>query len=210
MLNNFRTAIGLAAVLLGLLAPATTAATAATAATANADVSQTPTGVRAVATSADLPPGAPPLPVVADAAAPALCMVGHVQDLDWGQWQCQAPGQSALAGSVGRGKNLEALLVYVSAPDAGSQLCGAAHVRDRGWVQEGCRGAGSAVQYGYTGLNLPMEAFKLKSTTRKVCLEAHVRNEGWLGNWCVNPGEWREVGTTGLALPLEAVRGVVL
>ncbi|MBB5806658.1 hypothetical protein F4560_006426 [Saccharothrix ecbatanensis] len=203
MLNNFRTAIGVAAVLLGLLAPGTTA---------NADVSQAqaPTGVRSVTTSAELPAGAPPLPVLANAAAPALCMVGHVQDRDWGQWQCQAPGQSAFAGSVGLGKNLEALVVYVSAPDAGSQLCGAAHVRNRGWVQEGCRGAGSAVQYGYTGLNLPLEAFKLKSSTRKVCLEAHVRNQGWVGNGCVNPGEWREVGTTGLALPLEAVRGIVL
>ena len=126
----------------------------------------------------------------------------HVAGIGW-----QAPVEDgATAGTTGRGRALEDLMVSLSSSDYsdGSSVQVDAHVSGIGW--QGWEEP-SPSEGGTTGQARAVEAVRLRLTGEladdyDVWYRVHASNIGWMG-WAKD-GE--DAGTTGMACPVEAVQ----
>ena len=122
----------------------------------------------------------------------------YVQDIGWQK----AVGNGKVAGTVGQGKRIEALLINMM-DGTTNMIQYNAHVQNIGW--QGWKNSGNVA--GTTGKNLRMEAIRIKlvgqyAKVLDIYYRAHVQNGGWLG-WAAN-GE--PAGTAGASLRLEALQ----
>ena len=111
----------------------------------------------------------------------------------------------AMAGTVGRGLQLEAIKINVKS-DADIGVIYTTHVKNDGWLGNSFNGE----QSGTTGQNKHVEALMLKLTGKDadkydIYYRVHAQNYGWLA-WAKN-GE--AAGTSGYAYRLEAIQIVV-
>lgn len=117
-------------------------------------------------------------------ASNGVWMVGHVQNLGWGD---PSPEE---VGTTGQSLRLEAL----SLVDPVADMRG--HVQNLGW------GEWSQTDVGTTGRALRLEAVQITGRWSDVICQAHVEGIGWM-----DPvGDGEVCGTTGRGLRLEAVR----
>ncbi|WP_177320483.1 hypothetical protein [Lentzea waywayandensis] len=186
--------VGLVAAMLG-----------AVAAPANAEVSGPETTVNGVVSSTEITVDV--MPDVSRNAAPMLCLRGHVQDVGWQGWTCDA-GNGAAAGTAGQGRRLEAIQFVTY--DSGGVTCALAHVQDVGWQGRDCRNDGQVGQIGTTGQGRRIEAIGLGNTGRTTCARAHVQNQGWQDPVCEPANVYAYVGTTGQGLQMEALIASIL
>ena len=110
-----------------------------------------------------------------------------------------------MAGTVGRGLQLEAIKINVKS-DADIGVIYTTHVKNDGWHGNSFNGE----QSGTTGQNKHVEALMLKLTGKDadkydIYYRVHAQNYGWLA-WAKN-GE--SAGTSGYAYRLEAIQIVV-
>ncbi|MBQ7477068.1 MAG: Ig domain-containing protein [Selenomonadaceae bacterium] len=116
-------------------------------------------------------------------------------------WQ-KSVGNGKVAGTVGEGKRLEALLINLM-DGTNNMIQYNVHVQNVGW--QGWRSSGEVA--GTLGRNLRIEAVSIRlvgnyANLLDVYYRAHVQNGGWLG-WAAN-GE--PAGTAGAALRMEALQ----
>lgn len=122
----------------------------------------------------------------------------HVKKLGWQQ----AVSNGQMAGTVGRGLQVEALNVkLMSKEDLG--LIYSAHVQDYGWMNNSFNGETS----GTTGQSKRIEAVMMKLTGSAaskydIYYRVHSQNIGWLG-WAKNG---QPSGTAGLSYRVEAIQ----
>lgn len=122
----------------------------------------------------------------------------HVQNIGWQQ----AVSNGKMAGTVGRGLQIEALNIKISTKeDLG--LMYSTHVQDYGWMNNSFNGQIS----GTTGQNKRVEAVMLKLTGSDaskydIYYRVHSQNIGWLG-WAKNG---QPAGTAGLSYRVEAIQ----
>ncbi|MBD0710594.1 MULTISPECIES: hypothetical protein [unclassified Streptomyces] len=143
----------------------------------------------------------------AQAATADVCYKPHVQNVGWKLEQCN--GQ--WAGSIGEGRNLEALRVTVSA----GKVCLRAHRSGYGWDSTyQCAEPGHAAEIGTTGMNAAIEAISFYHCgSGYFGAQGHLRNVGTVNSGpsplhTYRPGCDAEeiIGTTGQGIPMEAVR----
>lgn len=125
----------------------------------------------------------------------------HVANIGWQN----GVSNGAMAGTVGRGLQLEAIKINVKS-DADIGVIYTAHVKNDGWLGNSFNGE----QSGTTGQNKHVEALMLKLTGKDadkydIYYRVHAQNYGWLA-WAKN-GE--AAGTSGYAYRLEAIQIVV-
>ena len=125
----------------------------------------------------------------------------HVANIGWQN----GVSNGAMAGTVGRGLQLEAIKINVKS-DADIGVIYTTHVKNDGWLGNSFNGE----QSGTTGQNKHVEAFMLKLTGKDadkydIYYRVHAQNYGWLA-WAKN-GE--AAGTSGYAYRLEAIQIVV-
>lgn len=139
---------------------------------------------------------------------PSITYRAHVQDKGW--MSTVSGGQTA--GTTGKAKRLEALVIYLDNDDIDGSLVYNAHVQDIGWQHSTDKSAESTwttagTYAGTTGQSKRAEAIQIALTgdlaqAYDIYYRAHVSDIGWM--------DWRydgEVaGTTGLALRLEAIQ----
>lgn len=122
----------------------------------------------------------------------------YVQDVGWQK----AVGNGKVAGTVGQGKRMEALLINFM-DGTTNMIQYNAHVQDIGW--QGWKNSGSVA--GTAGKNKRLEAVRIRlvgeyAKVLDIYYRAHVQNGGWLG-WAAN-GE--PAGTAGASLRMEAIQ----
>lgn len=125
----------------------------------------------------------------------------HVANIGWQN----GVSNGAMAGTVGRGLQLEAIKINVKS-DADIGVIYTTHVKNDGWLGNSFNGE----QSGTTGQNKHVEALMLKLTGKDadkydIYYRVHAQNYGWLA-WAKN-GE--AAGTSGYAYRLEAIQIVV-
>ena len=125
----------------------------------------------------------------------------HVANIGWQN----GVSNGAMAGTVGRGLQLEAIKINVKS-DADIGVIYTTHVKNDGWHGNSFNGE----QSGTTGQNKHVEALMLKLTGKDadkydIYYRVHAQNYGWLA-WAKN-GE--AAGTSGYAYRLEAIQIVV-
>ena len=125
----------------------------------------------------------------------------HVANIGWQN----GVSNGAMAGTVGRGLQLEAIKINVKS-DADIGVIYTTHVKNDGWHGNSFNGE----QSGTTGQNKQVEALMLKLTGKDadkydIYYRVHAQNYGWLA-WAKN-GE--AAGTSGYAYRLEAIQIVV-
>ena len=125
----------------------------------------------------------------------------HVANIGWHN----GVSNGAMAGTVGRGLQLEAIKINVKS-DADIGVIYTTHVKNDGWLGNSFNGE----QSGTTGQNKHVEALMLKLTGKDadkydIYYRVHAQNYGWLA-WAKN-GE--AAGTSGYAYRLEAIQIVV-
>jgi len=125
----------------------------------------------------------------------------HVANIGWQN----GVSNGAMAGTVGRGLQLEAIKINVKS-DADIGVIYTTHVKNDGWHGNSFNGE----QSGTTGQNKHVEALMLKLTGKDadkydIYYRVHAQNYGWLA-WAKN-GE--SAGTSGYAYRLEAIQIVV-
>ncbi len=125
----------------------------------------------------------------------------HVANIGWQN----GVSDGAMAGTVGRGLQLEAIKINVKS-DADIGVIYTTHVKNDGWHGNSFNGE----QSGTTGQNKHVEALMLKLTGKDadkydIYYRVHAQNYGWLA-WAKN-GE--AAGTSGYAYRLEAIQIVV-
>lgn len=125
----------------------------------------------------------------------------HVAKIGWQN----GVSNGAMAGTVGRGLQLEAIKINVKS-DADIGVIYTTHVKNDGWHGNSFNGE----QSGTTGQNKQVEALMLKLTGKDadkydIYYRVHAQNYGWLA-WAKN-GE--AAGTSGYAYRLEAIQIVV-
>ncbi|MEV7559207.1 hypothetical protein [Streptomyces sp. NPDC089795] len=143
------------------------------------------------------------------AASTGACVRAHVADLGWGDWFC---GIDYYAGTVGRGKAIEALQIKVW---GGGEVCARAHMRNTGWESNPmCREDGDVIEVGDWGHARTMEAVQIwfrdpwPGVNARLHGWGHIQNRGWVYK---QPANAVLLGTEGQALRLEAVSlGTVL
>ena len=122
----------------------------------------------------------------------------HVQNIGWQQ----AVSNGKMAGTVGRGLQIEALNIKISTKK-NLGLMYSTHVQDYGWMNNSFNGQIS----GTTGQNKRVEAVMLKLTGSDaskydIYYRVHSQNIGWLG-WAKNG---QPAGTAGLSYRVEAIQ----
>ena len=122
----------------------------------------------------------------------------YVQDFGWQK----AVGNGKVAGTVGQGKRIEALLINFM-DGTTNMIQYNAHVQNIGW--QGWKESGAVA--GTAGKNLRLEAVRIRlvgeyAQVLDIYYRAHVQNGGWLG-WAAN-GE--PAGTAGASLRMEAIQ----
>ena len=125
----------------------------------------------------------------------------HVANIGWQN----GVSDGAMAGTVGRGLQLEAIKINAKS-DADIGVMYTTHVKNDGWHGNSFNGE----QSGTTGQNKHVEALMLKLTGKDadkydIYYRVHAQNYGWLA-WAKN-GE--AAGTSGYAYRLEAIQIVV-
>ena len=125
----------------------------------------------------------------------------HVANIGWQN----GVSDGAMAGTVGRGLQLEAITINVTS-DADIGVIYTTHVKNDGWHGNSFNGE----QSGTTGQNKHVEALMLKLTGKDadkydIYYRVHAQNYGWLA-WAKN-GE--AAGSSGYAYRLEAIQIVV-
>ena len=125
----------------------------------------------------------------------------HVANIGWQN----GVSNGAMAGTVGRGLQLEAIKINLKS-DADIGVIYTTHVKNDGWHGNSFNGE----QSGTTGQNKHVEALMLKLTGKDadkydIYYRVHAQNYGWLA-WAKN-GE--AAGTSGYAYRLEAIQIVV-
>ena len=125
----------------------------------------------------------------------------HVANIGWQN----GVSNGAMAGTVGRGLQLEAIKINVKS-DADIGVIYTTHVKNDGWHGNSFNGE----QSGTTGQSKQVEALMLKLTGKDadkydIYYRVHAQNYGWLA-WAKN-GE--AAGTSGYAYRLEAIQIVV-
>lgn len=123
----------------------------------------------------------------------------HVQDIGWEEKFCHKNGE--IAGTTGRAKVIEAIVIKADNLPKGVTLKYQAHVRDIGWQSWKNNGE----MAGTTGRAKSIEAIQIMlQNTEEYTIQyrVHVRDLGWQ-DW-VNNGE--QAGTTGIAKPIEAIQ----
>lgn len=131
------------------------------------------------------------------ASGASISYRAHVQDVGDQQWF--SDGQ--MAGTTGRAKRLEELVIKLSGVDGG--LVARAHIQDKGWVNEV---SGTTVTIGTRGQSLRLEALTLRLTGRAAELysiqyRTHVAGIGWQAF----VADGTIAGTTGQSRAIEAV-----
>ena len=130
---------------------------------------------------------------------PKLTYKGHSQDYGWGNNVVEG----ATAGTTGKAKRLEALVVNYRNFDGGNGITYRAHVSSIGWQSW----VNSGKTAGTTGKGKAIEAVQIRLTGGMdnlfdVYYRMHVAENGWLG-WAKN-GEI--TGTTGGGIRAEAIQ----
>lgn len=140
----------------------------------------------------------PAIPAAASSLAlPNLIYSAHVQDIGW----MPNVAEDQVAGTTGRGKNLESLTINVGNTTLSGQVQYRAHVEDIGWQDYRANGAIA----GTTGKSKAIQAIQIRLTGEleqhfDVYYQVHVAHLGWMG-WAKN-GEI--AGTTGLGINAQA------
>lgn len=130
---------------------------------------------------------------------PSLKYRAHSQDVGW----MNAVNEGANAGTTGKGKRLEALIINLKDFNNKNGILYRAHVSDSGW--QSWKNSGQIA--GTTGEAKAIEAVEIKlSASLKdyfdIYYRVHSENYGWLG-WAKNGAS---AGTTGGGIKAEAIQ----
>lgn len=136
-------------------------------------------------------------------SSPSVTYKSHVQDYGW----LESVSDGALSGTVGKGKQLEALQISLKNNPYSGGITYKTHVQDFGWLDNVSDGATS----GTIGKGKQVEAIQVNLTGEMaqhydVYYRVHAETFGWL-SWAKNGGS---AGTQGLASQLEAIEVVLI